>query len=615
MSRRTTHTGAHRAACQHRVVTTDPMTRVLELRSTVMQDVDDSGRVLVVNDDSGSMQLSEIDADGRWRRLTDVGEPVSGRYLPGTPRRAVVSVDPSGTERTQLWLLDLDADGDTKPGVLPELQALVHDPDHIHTVLNVAEDTVLYTTNRRDGVEFDIVRRTVSTGEDHVLYDGGGSFNEVEVSHDGTRLVASRSTLVAASSQLLVIDVATGAVEEITDPDRPGDWVHPHWLPDGDVVASCANTERIEVHRWQAASRMWRIELADPDADLVALAAPHGYGRAVVRSCEGSDSLSVHRHDGATVPVPLPGEGVVTAHTPIRWSPDGSQLGFTFSDSTSPPEAFTWSRRTGTSRRSESNDPAALPHLDEPQRHRVTATDGEQVPVFVVRGAEPDGSAVLYVHGGPEAQAALSWNPYVAALALAGHTVIVPNVRGSAGYGRRWLGLDDVEKRLDSVADLAAIHAWLPQIRVDPARVALMGGSYGGYMVLAGLTFHAGLWAAGVDIVGMSSLTTFMENTSMYRRVYREREYGSLAQHRDVLDAASPLPIIDRLAVPLFVIHGRNDPRVPLAEAEQVAAAVRANGAECELLVYDDEGHGLSKRKNKLDAYPRAAAFLARHLA
>jgi dipeptidyl aminopeptidase/acylaminoacyl peptidase len=598
-------------------VTPDPMTRMLELRLTVLQDVDDDGRVLVINDHSGSMQLSEIDAHGGWRRLTDLGEPVTARYLPGSPRRAIVSVNPSGTERTQLSLLELDRDDSVgTPGVLPKLTPLVHDPDYIHTLLDVAADTILYTTNRRDSVEFDIVRRTVSTGDEQVLYDGGGSFDEVAVSHDGTQLVASRMTLVAASSQLLLIDLGTGEVEEITDPAEAGEWLQLHWLPDGDLIASSdAGSERIEVRRWSTATRAWQVEVADPDADLVALPTPDGSGRAVMRSLDGVDSLLVHQPGGDVHFVQLPDRGVVSGYNPIRWSAGGSQLGFTFSAPSTPPEAFTWSATAGGRRRTESNDPTELPQLAEPKSHLVPAPDGELVPVFVVRGDQSDGSAVLLIHGGPEGQATRSWNPFVAALAIAGHTVIVPNVRGSAGYGRRWLTLDDIEKRLDSVADLAAIHAWLPTVDVDPQRVALMGGSYGGYMVLAGLTFHSGLWAAGVDIVGISSLTTFMENTSAYRRAYREREYGSLAHHRDVLDAASPLPIIDRLSVPLFVIHGRNDPRVPLGEAEQVVAAVRANGAECELLVYDDEGHGLVKRKNRLDAYPRAAAFLARHLA
>ena len=133
-------------------------------------------------------------------------------------------------------------------------------------------------------------------------------------------------------------------------------------------------------------------------------------------------------------------------------------------------------------------------------------------------------------------------------------------------------------------------------------------------MVLAGLAFQPGLWAAGVDIVGISSLVTFLENTSPYRRASREREYGSLAEDREFLEQASPLSRIDDIRAPLFVIHGANDPRVPLSEAEQLVAALAANGVSCELRVYPDEGHGLARRVNRLDAYPRALAFLAEHL-
>ena len=241
------------------------------------------------------------------------------------------------------------------------------------------------------------------------------------------------------------------------------------------------------------------------------------------------------------------------------------------------------------------------------------------VPCLVYRSEEPADpglaqSAVLVIHGGPESQAKRNFNPLVQALAAAGHTVLVPNVRGSTGYGKRWYSADDVSRRLDSVADLAAIHAYLPKLGVDQARAALYGGSYGGYMVLAGLAFQPELWAAGVDIVGISSLVTFLENTSAYRRAQREREYGSLAHDRDFLIAASPLTRIEAIRAPLFIIHGANDPRVPLSEAEQLHAALTARGQECELLVYADEGHGLARRANKLDAYPKALAFLARHL-
>ena len=224
------------------------------------------------------------------------------------------------------------------------------------------------------------------------------------------------------------------------------------------------------------------------------------------------------------------------------------------------------------------------------------------------------GASVVFIHGGPEGQSKRNYNPFVQALAQAGYTVLVPNVRGSVGYGKRWYSLDDVGLRLDSVADLASIHTYLPTLGLDPRRAALWGGSYGGYMVLAGVAFQPDLWAAGVDIVGISSLVTFLENTAPYRRGVREREYGSLETDREFLEMASPLTRINDIRAPLFVIHGANDPRVPVSEAHQLHAALTGNDVECELLVFGDEGHGLAKRANRLDAYPKAFAFLARHL-
>jgi len=132
--------------------------------------------------------------------------------------------------------------------------------------------------------------------------------------------------------------------------------------------------------------------------------------------------------------------------------------------------------------------------------------------------------------------------------------------------------------------------------------------------VLAGVAMQPDRWAAGVDIVGISSLVTFLENTSAYRRAYREREYGFLDRHRDFLEKASPLTYLDDMVAPLFVIHGANDPRVPLSEAEQIKTALDGKGVDCELRVYHDEGHGLAKRANRLDAYPAAVEFLEQHL-
>lgn len=217
---------------------------------------------------------------------------------------------------------------------------------------------------------------------------------------------------------------------------------------------------------------------------------------------------------------------------------------------------------------------------------------------------------MVLIHGGPESQSVLSFNPVVQGLAAAGFAVVVPNVRGSTGYGKRYAALDDTTRRLDSVRDLAAVHDWLPTGGLDSRRATLWGGSYGGYMVLAGLAFQPELWAAGVDIVGISDLVTFLENTSDYRRRHREREYGSLEHDREFLAAASPLRSAEAITAPLFVIHGRNDPRVPVSEAEQLSASLRRRGVRCEMVIYEDEGHGLARLENRLDAYPRALEFL-----
>ena len=218
---------------------------------------------------------------------------------------------------------------------------------------------------------------------------------------------------------------------------------------------------------------------------------------------------------------------------------------------------------------------------------------------------------VVVIHGGPESQHRPSFNPLTQYLVASGFAVVAPNVRGSTGYGSAYQHLDDVEKRLDSVADLAALHAWLAtQHDLDQDRAALYGGSYGGYMVLVGLAFQPELWAAGVDVVGMSDLVTFLENTSTWRRAFREREYGSLEHDRAVLEAASPINRVEDIVAPLLIIHGRNDPRVPVSEAEQIHEVLTERGVRCDLLIYEDEGHGLAKLVNRIDAYPRVTAFL-----
>ncbi len=591
-------------------------------------DIDADGRILAGTDVSGSVQLAEISPDGRLTPLTRLAGACTGRYLPGQ-RAVIVSHDDGGNERQQLSLLRLPLP-DSRPADLDSLVPLVADPRFIHTLSDVRAGRICYLTNRRDGVAFDAVIRNLADDSERTIIIGDRAIDEATVSPDGRWLALSApSPALANSAQVLLVDLGPdgGAVTEVTPAGELAMNGGLHWLPGSDALVTTSNHDReftaIARYDLASASRTWLV--TDDASDLAGWLSPDGQHLLVERNDDGASVLAVH--EAATGrrlrDVPLPAGGCVTgARLPEpRWSPDSRAIALSVSAAELPGDILLAPAGPGTPRQLTSS--AAVlggAPMARPEPHQIPAAGGELVPCLVYRSADPadpglSGSAVVVVHGGPEAQAKRGFDPYVQALAAAGHTVVVPNVRGSVGYGKRWYSADDGPRRMDAVADLAAIHGYLPKLAVDPDRAALWGASYGGYMVLAGLAFQPGLWAAGVDIVGISSLVTFLENTSAYRRAYREREYGTLARDREFLHAASPLTRIDQIRAPLFIIHGANDPRVPLSEAEQIHAALAGRGQECELLVYGDEGHGLAQRANRTDAVPRAVAFLARHLA
>ena len=247
-----------------------------------------------------------------------------------------------------------------------------------------------------------------------------------------------------------------------------------------------------------------------------------------------------------------------------------------------------------------------------------TSFDGLTVPYWYYRapgqhsGPRP---VLIDIHGGPEGQERPMFTALTEYLVSQGISIVAPNVRGSVGYGKTYTHLDDVEKRLDSVHDIDALVAHLVETGIaDRDRIAVMGASYGGFMTLSCVARYPKLWAAGVDVVGMTNLVTFLENTSEYRRAHRESEYGTLAHDRQTLFDVSPIAKVDDICAPLMVIHGANDPRVPVTEAELIVENVRSRGVEVQYLRYEDEGHGLAKRKNQLDCYPQVVAFLKKHL-
>lgn len=588
---------------------------LLELRSWRAFDVDEAGRVLAGSDMSGTVQLVELAPDGTATPLTALPGPCTGRYLP-FERTVVVEHDDLGFENSRLSLLRLDPLPE-HPADLVDLTPLVGDYEHQYRLLDVLPGRVVYATNRRNGVDFDVVVRNVVTGSEEVVYDAGGYVRQVTVARDGRRVLLTRPGIPPMSDQLVLVDgtmPGDDRVRALTRAEEPARYERPQWCGDRVLVSTDVGRDRTGVVTMDLTGNERRWLVTD-DVDLVGRLAPDGRTLLVVRSEDGADRVLLY--DALTGErrgeIALPGTGVVTwpAPDPV-FSPGGRYVALSYTAPDTPGDIVLVDLSTGTARTlTDSAGAWSGPPLSHPESHRIPTADGERVPCFVYRPTEPDGSAVIILHGGPESQAVRSFNPVVQALVATGHTVLVPNVRGSTGYGKRWYSLDDGRRRLDAVGDLAALHDALPSLGCDPARAALWGGSYGGYLVLAGLAFQPERWAAGVDIAGISSLVTFLENTSGYRRAHREREYGSLTHDRDFLHEASPMNRVHEIRAPLMVIHGARDPRVPVSEAEQLAAALTERGVRCDLIVYEDEGHGLARLPNKLDAYRKALAFLA----
>ncbi len=597
---------------------------LIAARSTVAVDRDGE-RLLLRTDTSGIDQLAEWD-DGVQRPLTAYDERVvTARYRPGH-RQAVVEGDAGGDERSQLWLLDLDGPVARDRRAV---RVLTDDPRAVHRLAGVSPDgrTVAMLSNRRNGVDVDVWLLDLDTGGERLLYDGGGWCQPASgFSPDGRWLSVLRPGPRAMDTDLLLLDVATGRQRVVLPhPDDAAVIGAPAWIDATTLVVS-SNAGR-DLHA------LVRVDLAAERAEVV-----------VARDCDvagwtspgGTVLLAVGNVDGASVGevfdartlaprgrLRLPDPDAVVAWSHLLPDPlvgDDGRVVVTCTSPVRPADVWRVAPDAPPQRLTETPLGVDAALLRRPERHTLTSFDGLAVPLLLYRPAAvvaDDGGpppVVVVLHGGPEGQSQPVFSPVVQALAARGYAVAVPNVRGSTGYGKRYYGLDDTTRRLDAVRDLAAVHGWLAGAGLDPTRAALWGASYGGYLVLAGCAFQPELWAAGVDIVGISDLVTFLERTADYRRAHREREYGTLATDREFLAAASPLRRAEAIRAPLFVVHGANDPRVPLGEAEQLTAALRQRGVPCELLVYDDEGHGLARLANRLDAYPRAIAFLDRVL-
>jgi dipeptidyl aminopeptidase/acylaminoacyl peptidase len=586
---------------------------LLEMRTAAPADFSAEGAAVLVSSDLGGtsqLYLTRLSDGEGLVQVTDEEEPVAGFFLPGSDRMLVL-MDERGDEIEQLYVLDRARPAGREP--------LVVEPGSFHRTPSVSRDgrVLAYATNRRNGVDWDVVVRDLASGEERVVFADGGWCQVAGFSPDSSLVAVLKLTPRSGDNDLYLVDVATGESFCAVPHDDAAEVGPPAWLPNGQAFyfATSVGRDTMGIARYDLAERTWSYVIEE-HWDLNCAVDEAGRTLFVDWNVDGYTRLEL-RDPGSLVlrrEVELPGRGVVGALTPSR---DGRWLAYQFSSPLVAGDVWVCDTETGRSQRL-TDSPSAVVGADlvEPELHRFESFDGESVPVFLYR---PPGAktapVVIMIHGGPEAQLRPIFSPLAQYFVTNGYAVAAPNVRGSTGYGKRYEHLDDVRNRLDSVRDLISLHDWLTTMPgIDASKAVLYGGSYGGYMVLAGLAFHPDRWAAGIEIVGISSLLTFLENTAEWRRGYREREYGSLEHDRDFLLEASPLTRVDQIRAPLFIIHGANDPRVPVGEARQIHGSLTERGVPCELLVYDDEGHGLKKLRNRLDAYPRAITFLERAL-
>ena len=588
----------------------------------------DGDRLAFLMDTTGVPQVWTTDAPGVWpEQATFFEERVT--FVDCSPAREelVFGMDEGGNERAQLFRLD-EEDGTITP--------LTSMPEAKHRWGGWRSDgeRFAFASNRRDESVFDLyVQDRDGVGDDaELLHEGDGWLSVAGWSPDDGRL-AVHQAYSNYDHDVYVLDVDASRDGGSGDGGADLRHVTPH---DGDVrygsVEWGPHGEGIYVTTDYGSDTLYlaRIDLDTLDVEPVVEAGEWNVegvtvhrdsGRAVyARNVEGYTRLSVGELEGTRIePLSEPDlpPGVAGG---VDFAPDGDRFAVTATGRTHNANVHVVDVETGEAERWTEASMAAIPRetFSEAEVYRFESFDDREIPGFLSlpsdEVADPPYPVVVDVHGGPESQRRPSFSSVTGYFLSEGYAVFEPNVRGSTGYGKAYTRLDDKRQRMDSVADLAAGVEWLAgRDDVDGDRIVAMGGSYGGFMVLAALTEYPDLWAAGVDIVGIANFVTFLENTGSWRRSLREAEYGSLEDAREFLESISPINNVEALDAPLMVLHGANDPRVPVGEAEQIAEEAGEH-VPTELLVFEDEGHGFSKLENRIEAYGRIVDFLDEHV-
>jgi dipeptidyl aminopeptidase/acylaminoacyl peptidase len=475
-----------------------------------------------------------------------------------------------------------------------------------------------FASNTRDKKDFDIYEYTLEDSTARMLFRGDGMNAAAAYSPD------ARSVLVlheysSTNTDLYLFDANSQKARLLTEHTGDVRFADPVWDADGKgfYLITDRGREFTGVAYWPKDSSNFRwVETPDWDVEDIALSED---GTMLGWSVNENGISRFHFRDFRRGWDASPGRLPAGVIRDLVFSHDGSLLAFTFGSAARPYDVWVYDTNADKMHQVTYSATGGIPAtvFHEPELIEYPSFDGRDIPAYWYTPDHVSGKmpVVIAIHGGPEAQARPDLSGLYQYFLQHGYAVLEPNVRGSSGYGRSYLAMDNVRNRMDAVKDLEAAARWLTAKKdVDAKKLATFGGSYGGFMVVSALTTYPDLWAAGVCIDGITNFVTFLQNTGVYRRATREAEYGNLETDREFLSSISPANHVDQIKAPLFLIQGANDPRVPREEAEQMADSIRQHGGSVQYMVFDDEGHGLSKLKNRITAYTAVCAFLDAHL-
>ncbi|MCI4347048.1 MAG: S9 family peptidase [Thermoplasmata archaeon] len=577
----------------------------------------DGSAIAFVSDLSGSPQVWKVATKGGWpEQLTAFDDPVLDAVWSPTGEWIGFMLAPGGGMNGQIYIIRPDGTG---------LQRLTRGGS-TNSYLNCwSRDGRLlgYSTNQRDPARLEAVAVEISTGAVKDLGQAPGTGDVFDFAPDGTTaltiVVAQRS-----NSNLHLVDVATGEAHVLTPHSGAALINRARFAPDSSTIYLSCNLDseflyfarmKLDAHR---GPRGLEVLAARAGADLEAFdVAVNGKRAVLFWNVAGRCEVEfLELESGKRTKGPdAPGEIV---DSPV-FSHDGQALAASFTGAVSPWDLWVLDAGRPAFRQLTSSPHAGvrLEELVRPDLLPFAGADGLPLSgwLYRPRGSSAPGPLVISFHGGPECQERPYINATYQALLIQGIAVFAPNVRGSSGFGKTFVNLDNGPLRVNAVRDIGAcVRAVVDAGVADPARIGVMGGSYGGFMTMAALTEFPDLFAAGVDLFGIVNFETFFAHCEPWMSAISKVEYGDPDTQRDMLRALSPIHKIDRVRAPTLVLHGANDTNVPVIEAQQVEAELRRRNVEVELILFPDEGHGFVKTANRIRSTTEIVRWFALHL-